>query len=65
MGVKNDATCKGCHDDEEMAVHILCECEGYSAYGFDYLGRHLLELWELHDIPDHCLLNFALANGFF
>ena len=27
-GIKNDPTCRGCHDDEEKAVYILCECMG-------------------------------------
>ena len=53
------------HDDEEMAVHILCECEAYSTYRFEHLCRHLLEPWKLHDIPVRCLLNFASATGLF
>ena len=43
MGVKNDPPCRGCHDDKEMAVHILCECEAYSAYRCEHLGQNLLE----------------------
>ena len=65
MSIKNDPTCRGCHDDEEMAVYILCECEAFSAYRFEHLGWHLLEPWELHDICVHCLLNFASATGLF
>ena len=64
MGVKIDPSCRGCHD-EERAVHILCECKAYSAYKFEHLGRHLLEPWELHDIPVRCLLNFPSAAGLF
>ena len=65
MGVKNDPICRGCYGSEETAVHVLCECEAYSAYRFEHLGRHLLEPWELHDIPVRCLLNFASATGLF
>ena len=65
MGVKNGPTYRGCYDDEETAVHILCECEAYSVYRFERLGWHLLEPWELHDIPVRCLLNFASATGLF
>ena len=43
MGVKKDSTCKDVFDNEETAMHFLCECQAYSAYGFEYLGRHLLE----------------------
>ena len=46
MGVKNDPTSRGCHNEEEMAVYILCECEAYSVYRIEHLGRHLLEPWE-------------------
>ena len=63
MGVKNDPTCKGCHDDKETAVHILCE--GYSAYKFEHFVRHLLEPWELHDISIRCFMNFSSATGLF
>ena len=49
-GIKNDPTCRGCHDDEVTVLHILCECEAYSAYRFENLGQHLIESWKLHDI---------------
>ena len=65
MGVKNDPTCRGCYDNEETVVHILCECEAYSAYRFEHLGQHLLEPRELHDIPVCCLLNFTSAPALF
>ena len=55
----------GCHDDEEMAVHILYECQAYSAYRLEHLGWHLLEPWKLHDIPVHRLLNSASAASLF
>ena len=64
MSVKNP-TCKGYYDNKKMAVHILCECEVYSAYRFEHLDRHLLESWELHDNPVRCLLNFASATYLF
>ena len=65
MSVKNDPTYRGCYDNKEMAVNILCECEAYSAYRSEHLGQHLLESWELHGIHVHCLLNFASATGLF
>ena len=46
MCVENYSSCSGCYN-EKTAMHMLCECETYSAYRFEYLGRHLL---------DHCSL---------
>ena len=65
MDVNNGPTCRDCYDSEETAVHILHKCEAYFVYRFENLGRHVLEPWELHDIPVHCLLNFASGTGLF
>ena len=37
MDVKNDPTSRGYYDNEEMAGHILCECEAHSAYRLEPL----------------------------
>ena len=60
MSVKNP-TCKGYYDNKKMAVHILCECEAYSANRFEHLGSHVLEYWKLHDIPVWCLLKLRFG----
>ena len=65
MAVKSDPICKGFYDSEETAVHILCEREAYFTNKFDHLGWHLLEPWEIYNIPVRCLLNFASAAGIF
>lgn len=65
MGVSDNPFCRGCHLEEETARHILCDCEVFSAHRFEHLGRHLIEPWELKDIPIRCLLNFASATGLF
>ena len=53
------------YDSEEIVVHVLSECEINSAYRFEHLSQHLLEPWELHNIPVCCLLNFASAMDLF
>ena len=63
MGIKNDPSYRGCYDNKETAMDILCECEAWSAYKFEHLGRHLLQPFELDNIPVRCLLNFFLAIG--
>ena len=65
MGVKNDPICKGYYGSEETAVHVLSECEAYSANKFEHLSWHLLEPWELYNTPVCCLLKFASATGLF
>lgn len=65
MNVLNDPLCRGCRNSEETVIHILCECENFSAHRFEHLGCHLLEPWELQDVPVRSLLNFASATGLF
>jgi ribonuclease HI len=65
IGIFDDPMCRGCKFQEETASHILCDCEFYSALRFEHLGRHIIEPWELQDIPVRCLLNFASATGLF
>ena len=65
MRVKNDPTCSGYYDSEEIAMHVLCECDIYSAYTFERLSQYLLKPWELHNNPVHCLLKFSLATSIF
>ncbi len=63
IGISADPICQGCKYKEETAVHIFCECEFYSALRFEHLGCHIIEPWELQDIPVRCLLNFVSATG--
>ena len=53
MGVKNDPTCKGVYISKEIAVHVLYECEAYSACRFQHLDGHLTESHEFRDILVH------------
>lgn len=43
ISVKNDPTCRGCFYVEETDMHVLSECEGFSAHRFECLGRHVIE----------------------
>lgn len=65
MKVLDDPICRGCKNSDESATHILCNCENFAALRFEHLGYHLLEPWELQDIPIRSLLNFASATGLF
>lgn len=37
MGVKNDPTCRDCFYMAEIAMHVLCECEGFLPIGLTTL----------------------------
>ena len=63
IGVKDSALCRGCLYEEESSSHVLCKCENYSAQRFEYLGYHMLDPWELMNVPIKCLLKFISAIG--
>ena len=42
MGLGNNPTCRKCGTDEEISVHILCECEALASLRYTYLGSFFL-----------------------
>ncbi|KAJ8919400.1 hypothetical protein NQ315_016493 [Exocentrus adspersus] len=39
MGLAEEATCRFCSEEEETAVHVLCQCEGLARLRFLILGE--------------------------
>ncbi|KAJ8921211.1 hypothetical protein NQ315_013683 [Exocentrus adspersus] len=39
MGLAEEATCRFCSEEEETAVHVLCQCEGLAKLRFLILGE--------------------------
>jgi len=65
IGIVDNPICRGCHGAEESSLHILCECEYYSAKRFEYLGYHFVEPGELTSLPIKILLKFVSVIGLF
>jgi len=43
MGIGNDPMCRKYGTEEEISVHILCECEALASLGYMYLGSFSLD----------------------
>lgn len=65
MKAVNDPLCRSCNNEEETTLHALCSSEVYAKYRFKHLGRHMIQLGEIQDMPIKCLLNFISATVLF
>jgi len=63
MGLSNDPTCKKCGTEEEISVHILCECEALASLRRAYLGSLFLELEDISVLGMGDIWNFAKGTG--
>ncbi|XP_063390420.1 uncharacterized protein LOC134676066 [Cydia fagiglandana] len=50
IGKKQDATCRFCQESEETAMHILCSCGPLMSKRSTYLGRHVVQPYEVQNI---------------
>lgn len=51
MHVVDNPTCRGYHGKKETVLHNHCEFDYFFAYRFEYLGLHIIDPWELVDMP--------------
>ncbi|XP_063382184.1 uncharacterized protein LOC134668672 [Cydia fagiglandana] len=63
IGKKQDATCRFCQESEETAMHILCSCGPLMSKRSTYLGRHILEPYEVQSITAQRIWNFLDSTG--
>jgi len=63
MGLNNNLICKKCGTEEEISVHILCECEALASLRHTYLGSSL-DPEDIRVLGMGALWNFAKRTGF-
>jgi hypothetical protein len=51
MGLTDSPICERCLEKEELATHILCDCEAIAYLRFRHLGHHFMEPGDYHDTP--------------
>jgi hypothetical protein len=59
----DDPTCERCLEDEELATHILCDCEAIANVRFRHLGQFFMEPSDYYDTPINRVLHFIPSAG--
>jgi len=63
MGLINNPTCKKCGTEEEISVHVLCECEALASLRHTYLGSFFLDPEDIRKLSIGATWNFAKGAG--
>ncbi|XP_048002369.1 uncharacterized protein LOC125238917 [Leguminivora glycinivorella] len=63
LGLKQEATCRFCQETEETAMHILCSCGPLMSKRSIYLGRQVLQPYEVQDLTAQRIWNFLDSTG--
>jgi len=62
MGLRNEAVCPLCQDEEETSIHFIAQCSAIMLLRRSILGDYILSLDTLNGIHWTALLRFAKAS---
>jgi predicted Zn-ribbon and HTH transcriptional regulator len=63
MGLSNNPTCRKCGTEEEISVHILCECEALASLRHAHLGSFFLDHEDIMNLRIGSIWNFGKGTG--
>jgi ribonuclease HI len=63
MGIAEEPTCRGCGEEEETPLHLLCECEAYIGSRRNILGTEKLNQEEVKNTERKKILEFFEETG--
>jgi hypothetical protein len=63
MGLTDSPTCERCLEKDELATHILCDCEARAYLRFRQLGHYLMEPGDYWDAHVSKILHFIQSIG--
>ena len=63
MGLSNNPTCRKCGTEEEISVHILCECEALASLRYTHLGSFFLDPEDIRKLIIGAIWSFAKGTG--
>jgi hypothetical protein len=63
MALSNNPTCRKCGTEEEISVHILCECEALALLRYMYLGSFFLNPENIRVISMGAIWNLLKEQG--
>jgi hypothetical protein len=50
--------CRWCHEKEETASHVLCDCEALASLRFRYLGMYFMKSSDYHEVLLNKILHY-------
>jgi hypothetical protein len=62
MGLTASPLCKRCGAEEEISVHILCECEALASLKHAYMGSFFLNPDDVKEYKCGCHLEFQYRS---
>jgi hypothetical protein len=63
LGLADDPTCERCLEKDELATHILCDCEAIAYLRFRQLGQFFMEPRDYYDAPINKVLHLIRRVG--
>jgi hypothetical protein len=63
LGLTNDPICDRCQEEDESAIHILCDCEAVAHIRVRHLGQFFMEPSDYYDAPINKVLHFIRGVG--
>jgi hypothetical protein len=63
LGLTEDPTCERCLEEDESAIHILCDCEAIAHLRFRHLGQFFMEPIDFYEALISKVLHFIRSVG--
>jgi hypothetical protein len=63
LGLSNNSTCRKCGTEEEISVHVLCECEVLASLRLTHLGSLFLNPEDIRKLNIRAIWNFGKGTG--
>ena len=63
LGVSDTSDCRGCHDEDETAEHVLCYCPALSRTRWSVFGVHESDLNEMSGVSPRDIVRFISNVG--
>jgi hypothetical protein len=63
LGLTDEPICKRCQENDEWAIHILCDCEATAYLRLNHWDNFFMEPNVYNDAPIHEVLHFIRSAG--
>ena len=63
MGMSNNLSCRKCGTEQEISVHVLCECEALASLRHAQLGSFFLDPDDIAKLSMGAVWTFGKRTG--